>query len=510
MKRARLISVTMALSLLGTTSVLGAEGSSAPGGSDDVDPYQQTLAWGDCEGGEEGSEELEAAFECATATVPIDYADPSAGTTTIALKRLPATGDKQGTLFINPGGPGGSGVEMAFFFSLLASEGLKDVYDIVGFDPRGVGASDPLGCLDTASFDELLATDVDPADADSADRYAALVQAQGEACLQTNPQLAQHVTTVETAMDLDVLRALVGDETLHYFGASYGTFLGTTYAALFPDKAGRLVLDGAVDPSLSLTQAGLRQAAGFQLAFEDYVADCLTADCPLGSSMEEIEQKLADLLDAVVDEPLDTADPERPLTQALAFYGIAGPLYAQFEWPFLTSSLVEAFAGDGSELLANADVYNNRGTDGYLTNQAQANTAINCLDAPLHPEPEVTPTEEDFVAASPLFGDITYGYLEVGCMSWPIEPSVEAPDYSAPGAPPILVIGTTGDPATPFASARKLADTLESGVLLIRDGEGHTAYHQGNACIDEAVDAYLVDGVVPADGTECPAPVVGG
>ena len=460
----------------------------------DFDAYAQTLEWSECELG-----------ECAEATVPIDYEDPSAGFTTIAMAGAAATGtdDKIGTLFINPGGPGGSGIELLGFFTLVASPEVLASYDVVGFDPRGVGQSDPLGCLDTEGLDELLSADVDPDDQQSVDDYTALVDGQGEACLETNPELSQHVTTVETAMDLDVLRALAGDDELHYIGFSYGTFLGTTYAALFPDNVGRLVLDGAMDPSLTAAQTGLRQAGGFQLAFDDYAADCVENDCALGASVEEIEQQVIDLFATTADGPLPTDDPDRSLTQAYAFYGVAQQLYAEESWPFLTEALASAFEGDGSLLLGSADEYSRRTPDGYLNNQAQANSAINCLDDQIAPEPDSTPTEEDFLEASPLFGAIAYGFVEVGCDGWPIAPTVEAPDYTAEGAAPILVVGTTGDPATPIESAQKLAELLDSGVLLTREGEGHTAYLEGNPCITSIIDAYLLEGTVPEDGTTC-------
>ena len=465
--------------------------TTAPDG--DFDPYAQTLEWVECELG-----------ECATATVPIDYDDPSAGTTTIAMSRSAATGDRQGSLFVNPGGPGGSGVDFTFSLIALGSPELSEAYDLIGFDPRGVGTSDPLGCLDTAGLDELLATDVDPDNQASVDAFGELVGAQGDACLATNPQLAQHVTTVETAKDLDVMRSLVGDEQLNYYGASYGTFLGATYAALFPEQVGRLVLDGAVDPSLSAIQQTLRQAGGFQLAFDDYLADCLANDCPLGSSADEVEAKVTELFATAAATPLPTDNPERPLTQTLAVYGIVAPLYAPDVWPVLTESLTAAFDGDGTLLLAAADQYTGRGPDEYFSNQAQAQTAITCLDAQIAGEPDSAPTEDDFLAASPLFGAQFYGLSEVGCDTWPIEPTVEAPDYSAAGAAPILVVGATGDPATPIEEAETLADVLDSGVLLIRDGDGHTSYFAMNSCITSAVDSFLLDGTVPEDGTECP------
>ena len=465
--------------------------TTAPDG--DFDPYAQTLEWTECE-----------LVECATVTVPIDYDDPSAGTTTINMSRLAATGDRQGSLFMNPGGPGGSGVDFNFSFGALGSPELGEVYDLIGFDPRGVGTSDPLGCLDTAGLDELIATVVDPEDQASVDAFGELIAEQGEACLATNPQLAQHVTTVETAKDLDVMRSLVGDEQLNYYGASYGTFLGATYAALFPEQVGRLVLDGAVDPSLSAFQQTLRQAGGFQLAFDDYVADCLANDCPLGSSADEIEAKVTDLFATAAATPLPTDNPDRPLTQTLALYGIVAPLYSQDIWPTLTESLTAAFDGDGTQLLFAADSYNDRGPDAYFDNAAQAYTAITCLDAQIAPEPDSVPTQDDFLAASPVFGTQFYGLSEVGCDTWPIEPTVEAPDYSATGAAPILVVGATGDPATPIEEAEELADLLESGVLLIRDGDGHTSYFTMNSCITSAIDSFLLDGTVPEDGTECP------
>lgn len=495
------VSLALAIALAAPAAAADTQSTTEATSAEDTaafDPYAQTIAWADCDAEGPGSD------ECATVTVPIDYSDPAAGTTTIALEKQSATGSKQGTLFINPGGPGGSGVEFLPAFSFLAPGALGNAYDIIGFDPRGVGASDPLGCIDAEGLDELLAASLDAGDPAAVEQVRSLYADMAEGCLETNPQLAQHVTTVETARDLDVLRALVGEEQLDYYGASYGTYLGATYAALFPERVGRMVLDGAADPSLSQAEMRLVQGGGFQLAFEDYVADCLTADCPLGASLEEVEQKVADLLEATATEPLATDDPDRPLTQSFALYGITAPLYSQDQWPVLTEALVAAFGGDGSQLLAIADLDNQRTAEGYANNLTQVNAAINCLDTPLKPEPATTPTLDDFVAASPLFGRLVAGFA-AQCDAWPIEPTVEAPDYTAAGAAPILVVGTTGDPATPYESAVKLADELESGVLLTREGEGHTAYFSGNVCISDAITGFLVDGTVPEDGTECAA-----
>lgn len=459
----------------------------------DFDPYGQTLEWSACDVG-----------ECAEATVPIDYDDPSAGTTTIAMVRQPAMGDRAGTLFVNPGGPGESGIDFVVEAGLYFGLPIQESFDIVGFDPRGVGQSDPLVCLDDEELDDYVAADVDPDDPASVDAYGELIAGMADACLATNPELAKHVTTVETAKDLDVLRALVGDDELYYFGGSYGTFLGATYAALFPDRVGRVVLDGAIDPSIALLQNDLRQAGGFQLAFDDYATDCVATGCPLGASVEEIEASVAGVFDAAFADPLPTGDSERPLTRATAMYGVIAQLYAEDSWPQLTDAILAALDGDGSALLGSSDGYWQRAADGYVTNTAESNKAITCLDAQVAPAPESVPTEDDFIEASSLFGEIYYGLVEIECDTWPIEPSVEFPDYTAPGAAPILVIGSTGDPATPIESAHVLADLLESGVLLIRDGEGHTAYFTfQSSCINDIVDAYLAEGTVPDDGTEC-------
>lgn len=468
-----------------------------PSGS--FDPYRQTITWTDCKDAEPGS------AGCATVIVPIDHADPSLGTTTIALRRRQATGEKRGTLFINPGGPGESGVAFVGGFSTFVPAALKDAYDIIGFDPRGVGASDPLTCTDTAGIDAIQAASLDASDPAAIARLTSLFADLAKGCLTTNPDLARHMTTVETAKDLDILRAVMGEEKLDYYGGSYGTFLGATYAALYPDRVGRMVLDAAMDPSLSDKEIRLVQAGGFQLAFEDYLADCLANSCPLGSSKDEVEQKVTRLLADTATNPLPTGDPKRPLTQSYALFGITAALYAQNQWPALTEGLVAAFGGDGTILMGLADGINDRGPDGYDDNLTQANAAINCLDAPLKPAPATSPTLEDFRKASPLFGTLVAGFAEA-CDDWPIAPTVSAPDYTAHGAPPILVVGTTGDPATPYASAVKLAEVLESGVLLTRDGEGHGAYLSDNTCIVAAVTSYLVEGTVPADGTECAAP----
>ena len=303
---------------------------------------------------------------------------------------------------------------------------------------------------------------------------------------------------------MDVVRALVGREKLDWFGASYGTELGATYAQIFPDHVGRMVLDGAVDPSLDEVESSFAQATGFQRALEAYVADCVQSDdCPLGDTADAGVQRVVDLMDQLDAKPLPGSD-GRDLTEGRAFYGIAVTLYDEQTWPLLTTGLQKAFDGDGSVLVALSDAYFERDEDGsYGSNIGQVISAVTCLDSPDGlTEEQVRAQIPRFVDASPVFGRaLAWGAL--GCADWPVAATSPRPQIDGKGAPPILVLGTTRDPATPYESAQALAEQLESGVLLTRDGDGHTAYLSGNKCIQKAVDTYLLDGTMPAEGTTC-------
>ncbi len=473
---------------------------STPVVGDDVDPalepfYSQVIEWSAC-----------GDFQCGTATVPIDYAEPGAGSFELALKRAPATGaDPIGSLLINPGGPGGSGVEFVETAVARISDRVVEEYDVVGFDPRGVGLSSPVTCLDDAGKDALISRDFDYAsDAGLAEAREAY-RAFGEACAANTGPLLGHVDTVSAARDLDVLRAALGDEQLTYLGYSYGTALGATYAGLFPERAGRLVLDGALDPSLEPAQVGLQQAVGFENALRAYVADCQAgADCPLTGTVDDGLAQVRDLLDRARRNPLPT-ESDRVLTGTLAFYGIAVTLYDDQNWGALTQGLTAALRqGDGTILLILADAYNERGEDGtFLSNSTEAFTAVNCLDGASSADPATMRAEAaELAEAAPTVGYF-FGYGGAVCAEWPYPATGQAGPITAEGAPPILVIGTTNDPATPYAWAQALAEQLSSAVLLTYEGEGHTAYGRSNECIADAVDAYLLEGAVPDEGTRC-------
>ena len=479
------------------------ESTPAPDATVGIEPgladfYTQTLSWSSC-GGD---------FQCSTLTVPLDYADPDGETIELSVLRSPATSDDPvGSLLVNPGGPGGSAVEYARAARSVATEKVLERYDIVGVDPRGVGESTPIDCVDDAELDDYLSVDPSPDDDDEIAALQAAIEEFNEGCVQTSGDLLPHIGTPDVARDMDVLRAALGDEKLTYLGKSYGTFLGAVYADLFPERVGRLVLDGAIDPALSGDAVALGQAQGFEQALDSFLTWCVDEGCSIGEDKDSAREALATLIDRVDSEPLDTGDDERPLNQSLAMYGVILPLYLSADegYPTLDTALDLAInEDDGSLLLTLADLYLDRSSDGvYNGNQNEVITAVNCFDRPESITVEQAEAKlPEYEAASPMFGSfLAWGGL--ACSSWPV-PSTSAPaPIAATGAAPILVVGTTGDPATPYPWAQALAEQLESGVLLTYEGSVHTAYLSGSSCIDEAVDAYLLDGTVPDEGLTC-------
>lgn len=457
--------------------------------------YSQELQWGSCGGN-----------ECATLEVPIDYGDPEGDTVELALERVAARdqANRVGSLVVNPGGPGAPGTDMATNADGYFRSELLDRVDVVAFDPRGTGDSDPVDCLSDEELDAYIAQDPTPDDKAEGEEYTQEQDDFFQGCVDNSDDLVGHVSTVEAARDMDVLRAALREETLRYLGFSYGTTLGATYAELFPSKVGPFVLDGAIDQTLDFRQNALSQAAGFERALRSYVQNCLDGGgCFLGDSMNEALATITGLLDDIEEEPLPT-DEERDLQIGNAFYGLVLPLYSEANWPALDQGLEEALDGDGSTMLLLSDAYGSREAGGtYADNSLEAIYAINCLDDPAFIEPEQVADEiPAFEKASPTFGEV-FAWGLIGCHGLQVEPSEPFPTIDANGAAPILVVGTTRDPATPYEEAVALADQLESGVLLTRDGDGHTAYNKGNSCIDEAIEGFLLDGDVPADDTKC-------
>lgn len=456
--------------------------------------YGQHVSWTACGGSD----------QCADIWVPLDYTKPDGEAITIKAKRQPATdpGKRRGTLFINPGGPGGSGIDYLGFIGLGSD--VTSVYDVVGFDPRGVGQSTPIDCVSDHDLDVYDASDPSPDTPVEVTQFEAQWKHFTDGCVRNSGPLLDHVSTIEAARDMDVLRAVVGDRLFNYFGASYGTYLGATYAALFPTKVGKMVLDGAVDPLAKPITAELGQAAGFEQQMTSYLTYCVgQGRCPLGSSVAGARNRLINLFTQIDAHPLPTSS-GRQLTEGLAFLGVIVPLYNRQYWPYETQALRQAVQGSGDTLLALADNYTGRQRDGsYKDNSMEVQSAVNCLD---HPEHETLAQIErggrQFMKVSPVFGPVAM-WWPYACSNWPVKPTEPRPNYAAKGAPPIVVVGTTRDPATPYQQAVNLSKELDSGVLLSRNGDGHTAYDSGNTCIKTAVDTYLVGGAVPKNGTMC-------
>jgi len=475
----------------GTTS----DSPSAEATGDLASYYTQQLEWTACEQG-----------ECSTAQVPLDYADPAGPSIGIALARARATGGEPiGSLLLNRGGPGASGVDFVAQVKGMVSEDITRQFDLVGFDPRGVQRSSPVECIDDPALDELIAYDPDYSTDAGIQEVIDIYGELGAACEQNTGAAIGHVDTISAARDLDVLRAALGDDTLTYLGFSYGTALGATYASLFPEKVGRLVLDGALPPDLPSAEASEGQAVGFENALRAYIADCQAGPrCPLDGSVDDGLAQITELFERAEANPLPTGT-DRALTRSLAFYGIALPLYSQSYWPLLTQALTAAIdQNDGSLLLQLADQYSDRQPDGtYSTNSLVAFYAINCLDSRASADFDAMRAEAAQIqAAAPTVGYF-FGYGGTVCAQWPVPEVGGLDSYAAEGAAPILVVGTTNDPATPYQWAEQLAELLSSAVLLTYEGEGHTAYGSSNDCIANTVDAYLLTGAVPAEGTRC-------
>ncbi|MFE5792379.1 alpha/beta hydrolase [Streptomyces sp. NPDC056503] len=451
----------------------------------------QRLDWKRCDGA--GSE-----WRCATVKVPVDHAKPAGATLGVALIRKEATDRKRriGSLLFNFGGPGASGVEM---LPQLSGEyaSLGERYDLVGFDPRGVGRSSGVVCRDDAEQAAAEAR-VDSTPDTPAEEAAYLKDAAdfGAGCARRSGTVIPYTTTSATARDLDLVRQVLGDAKLHYFGISYGTQLGGTYAHLFPRHVGRLVLDAVVDPTADTTGHARHQTVGFQRALDNYLKST-------GQEPEAGTARITRLLARLDARPLEVDG--RRLTEALATTGIAVTLYSESSWPLLTQALEAAEAGDGSGLLRLADAYNDRDEQGRYATQSHSQRAISCADSSERPTTaQAKALLPEFRRLSPVFGAFLAWDTAGWCAGWPVKGEARTPAAAAPGAAPVLVVGTTGDPATPYEGAERMAEELGEGVgiLVTNKGEGHGAYGT-SGCVTRTVDAYLLDGKVPAYGTTC-------
>jgi pimeloyl-ACP methyl ester carboxylesterase len=462
--------------------------------------YEQKVDWKSC-----GKRIL-----CTHVSVPTDWAYPAAGSLSLAVAYRAADIAKPlGSVIFNPGGPGASGYDWILnSVDYLGTSTLRANFNIVGFDPRGVGMSEPkVKCFDAKQTDYMLYGDNgfplgSPQDLKSTREL--LGQFASACSKNTGPAMA-HLDTVSAAKDIDVLRAVMGDAKLNYLGFSYGSLLGETYAALFPNKIKHMVLDGVIDPTVPDSVQSVTQLKGFDSALRNYLADCLsTSDCPFKGTVSQALAKIKTFLRALETKPLPTKD-GRELTVGAANTGLIMPLYSQDYWPQLSQAFAEAFDGDGTTFIGLADSYNDRGANGqYTTNLMEANIAISCLDARQPSDESSMATQNSrMVAASPTLGRY-WQFGALTCDAWPYPVVAHPKDYSAKGSAPILVVGTTGDPATPYSQAVSVANkVLRNGHLVTYNGEGHTAYGRSNECVASAVDNYFIKSAVPGSDPDC-------
>jgi pimeloyl-ACP methyl ester carboxylesterase len=466
----------------------------------EVEPFfGQQVDWSDC-----------GANWCGTVTAPMDWDDPSADSIELAVTVAPATGERRGAIFYNPGGPGASGVEyVRDFGDYLLAPAVREHYDLVGFDPRGVGGSTPISCYDDpAELYEWL-WEIPPGPApeplSDADLEQQLESAQwfADSCLEHTGAFLEFVGTEQVASDLDLLRALMGEQQLHYLGVSYGTLIGATYADLFPEHVGRMVLDAAVAPDSTDVEGTLHQAAGFELAYGNFIADCLRQrDCPFDGDTAGALAETRALIDRVDADPIEVRD-GRQLGSSALFIAIAANLYSDFQWPTLRQILTDVSAGSGESAFAAADEYYGINPDGtFADNSLESLIAVNCLDQPSVTDfDEVRANAEQIMAAAPTLGPDFVGLSS--CAAWPFEATRTPHEITAPGADPIIVIGGLNDPATSYQQAVDLAGMLESGVLISVDAEGHGQYNNGNGCVDGPVNQYYLTGTAPTGDLDC-------
>lgn len=489
-----MIATAAGLATLGVTTM-----ALPPGPAGAADPlagyYAQSLRWSAC-----------GPLECARLTVPMSYDDLSLGDITIAVTKAPHTGDtRQGSLVVNPGGPGAPGADFASTVADAIAPDVAEQFDIIGFDPRGVGKSTPIACVTDRQLTRWV--DADPSPDSPAQVRAVMAAAAPFAaeCARRAPVLSRHLGTRLVARDLDVLRAALGSERLDYLGFSYGTLLGVRYAEAFPERVGRFVLDGAVDPRLDAMQVSAGQSAGFQSAMRAFAADCATQSRCVATTPSGVLDFINQLLTRLDRAPM-RATSGRPLLEGQAVTALFTSMYDRSMWPQLRRALLSAKSGNGKALQDIADqTYDRVGPDEYIGNATEAFYAIACWDSPAPPSAAglaAAGRRWSRGAAVPVMGE-AMAWSNAPCSTWfGHEPAATGPARTTTQAP-IVVVGTTNDPATPYAWAVSLSRQLPTSTLVTFVGEGHTAYGNDSRCLQQALDSFLLTGVPPASGTRC-------
>jgi len=454
-----------------------------------------SIEWTPCDGN------TNSEVECGNIEVPFDYADPDQGSFVLFVKKHSAASptDRIGSMMVNPGGPGFGGSSLADDAEYYFSQDLIDRFDIIAWDPRGTGESTPaVNCVDT--FDEYFGLDSPPETPEEKQALIDASQAFNDKCAENSGTILPYISTQASAQDINSLRLALGEEKVSYFGFSYGSELGTTWATMFPETVRAIVVDGAVDPNATSTQEGMNQAKGFEGQLSTFLKQCserTTCEFHNGGKAEEAFDQLVLGIDAT---PLEVSKDRTPVTQGVLFTAVAQAMYSDYYWPQLSEALSAAQGGDGTGILQLYDDYYQRKEDGTYGNELEAFLAISCLDDPGASSVEDVDSHiEDFIAAAPrLGGNFAYGY---SCALWPVKQAAKV-TITGKGAGPIVVVGTTGDAATPLSSTRKMAQGLEQGILIVVDANQHTGYG-ANSCVVKAVDDYLIKLTVPANETTC-------
>ncbi|WP_300008944.1 alpha/beta hydrolase [Pseudonocardia sp.] len=481
-----------------------------------LNPYlAQELAWGPCGDLARTDRDRETfadpRYDCAYLEVPLDYGDPDGQSARIAMLRQRALDPaaRIGSLFVDPGGPGGSGVTFLPALAGLIGDGeVAQRFDLIGFDPRGVGVSEP--AIDCSTDAEVDAERAD-LDLDTSPEGVAQTEAEHRDLAQRcadrmGLEVLANVGTRDVARDLRLAHEVVGDERLTYLGYSYGTSIGAEFAEQFPERVRALVLDGAVDPSLGPVESRTTQSRGFQRAFDNFAAFCAAQPgCPLGKDVPAASARVQELLKPLIEEPVPTRDADRVLGYNDGVNGLVQALYAESLWPPLLDGLVQLTEGDGTTLLILADIYYDRAPDGSYGNLLEAFPVINCVDGDRLTgravAREISATNLELAP----FLDAGYGpsaALEL-CSFWPVPPTSEPGPVDAPGLPTVLVASSTGDPATPYEDGVSLAQQMGARLLTV-ENDSHTVVLQGiNACADEVTTRYLVDRTLPETDPTC-------
>jgi pimeloyl-ACP methyl ester carboxylesterase len=489
------LAITLALTITACGNPSSSSDTTAPSLDTTTDFIVNPIVWSACDGS------TNTKVECGNIEVPFDYADPEQGSFVLYVKKHNAASpaDRIGSMMVNPGGPGFGGSSLADDARYYFSQDLIDRFDIIAWDPRGTGESTPaVNCVDT--FDEYFGLDSPPETPDEKQALIDASQAFNDKCAENSGTILPYISTQASAQDINSLRLALGEEKVSFFGFSYGSELGTTWATMFPETVRAIVVDGAVDPNASSTEEGMNQAKGFEGQLATFLKQCSEkSTCAFhnGGKAEAAFDKLVLDIDAT---PLEVSKDRTPVTQGVLFTAVAQAMYSDYYWPQLSEALSEAQNGVGKGILQLYDDYYQRKDDGTYGNELEAFLAISCLD-----DPGATSTEEvdshieDFIAAAPrLGGNFAYGY---SCALWPVKQAAKV-TITGKGAGPIVVVGTTGDPATPLDSTRKMALGLEQGILIVVDANQHTGYGANN-CVVKAVDDYLIKLIVPANETTC-------